>query len=338
MANRTTVKAKIVEKNVPTVTNAILTDMLNAEMCDNIKFNEDVAVVQIATSSSITVDFTGKDRVDLTRTGGSLAITVSGMEDGERKYLLITKTVGQRVAFVGVTDITTVAYNVSGLDRVLYEIVRKGIYYYARAWVSVGQATTSNQGIIELAITTESNILLDDEKAVTPATIPIGSTSQRGIFEAASSSEIDAGTDSAGTDSGGRNRPLVVIPSELIRKLATITTQPSWRTGSIATGWTGTIKYFKDTINNVHVVGKNIRTTSPITTTVGKLLFNLPSGYRPTVADDISYPVRVWNTGDGRRWGADVRVYLNALYFYTGYSYTMDGAHEVTFYIIFRVE
>ena len=90
MANRQTAKSNIVTKNVPTVTNAILTDMLNSELADNIVFGEDVAVVQNSSVSNITVDFTGKDRIDLTRTGGSLNITVAGMGDGETKYLLIS--------------------------------------------------------------------------------------------------------------------------------------------------------------------------------------------------------------------------------------------------------
>jgi len=135
MANRTTVKSNIVTQNVPTVTNAIMTNMLNAELADNVRFREDVAVIQASAISAIVVDFAGKDRVDLTRTGGSLAISVTGIDDGETKYLLVTKTAGQAVSWVGITDITPVKANADALPLVLYELVRKGANYFVKAWV-----------------------------------------------------------------------------------------------------------------------------------------------------------------------------------------------------------
>jgi hypothetical protein len=135
MANRTTVKSNIVTLNVPSVTNTIMNQMLNSELADNIRFREDVAVAQSSGSSAITVDFTGKDRVDLTRTGGSLAITVTGIGDGEEKFLLITKTAGQPITFVGVTDVTPVISGVTADSTVIYQIIRKGAVYVAKAWL-----------------------------------------------------------------------------------------------------------------------------------------------------------------------------------------------------------
>jgi len=152
MPNRTTVKSNIVTKNVPSVTNAILTDMLNAEIADNIKFLEDVAVTQVSTVTNITVDFTGKDRIDLTRTGGPLNITVSGLGDGQQVYLLVTKTVGRQISFINVTDVTPVPLNINSLSVVLYEIVRKSSLYYARAYVNtITEATTAQKGVVEKA-------------------------------------------------------------------------------------------------------------------------------------------------------------------------------------------
>lgn len=146
MANRTTVKNNIVTQNVPTVTNAILTNMLNTELADNLKFREDVAVSQSSGVTNITVNFTGRDRVDLTRTGGALNITVSGIADGEEVDLLITKTAGQPVTFVGITDITPIKENVTAVNLVLYSIRRKGANYYAKAWVeTVVRASQAEQ-------------------------------------------------------------------------------------------------------------------------------------------------------------------------------------------------
>ena len=244
MPNRTTVKSNIVTKNVPTVTNAIMTDMLNAELADNVSFREDVAVAQASSATNITVDFTGKDRIDLTRTGGGLNITLSGIGDGETKFLLVTKTSGQVVSFVGVTDITPIKANANALSIVLYEIIRKSSYYFAKAWVeNVKSATDSiegvletatqaesnalsainkivtpgrqplarqgQQGIVELANEAQANTLTDLFRAISPGTIPRSTESQKGIIEVASAAENDAGTPGS----------LAVVSSELKRKL-----------------------------------------------------------------------------------------------------------------------
>lgn len=244
MSNRTTAKSNIVTLNVPTVTNAILNDMLNGELADNVVFREDVAVNQVSAISNITVDFSGKDRVNLTRTGGNLVITLANIGDGETKFLLVTKTAGQAVTWVGVTDITPIKANANALSLVLYEIVRKGANYFAWAWVEnvktatdsiegvlpiatavevaaltslvkmvvpgrIPIASTTQKGVIEIANSTEANALSDTTRALTPGNVPISSTTQKGLIEVATAAENDAG--SAGN--------LAVIASELKRKL-----------------------------------------------------------------------------------------------------------------------
>jgi hypothetical protein len=201
MANRTTVKSNIITQNVPTVTNDILTGMLNGELADNVRFREDVAVSQSASASAISVDFTGKDRVDLQRTGGSLNITVSSIGDGETKFLLITKTAGQSVSWAGVTDVTPVKENADALSLVLYEIVRKGSNFFAKAWVETVIAATQ----------AEANGLTVTAPFIAPDTIPISSTGQAGILKIAGAGEIAAGTDSA----AGKGNVYAVPPSEL---------------------------------------------------------------------------------------------------------------------------
>lgn len=193
MANRTSAKSNIITKNVPTVTNAILTDMLNSDLADNLVFREDVAVLQNSSVSNITVDFTNKDRIDLTRTGGSLNITVTGLGDGDVKYLLIAKTAGQAVTFVGVTDVTPIKANANALSLVLYEITRKSSYYFAKAWVeNVKSATDTIEGVLETATQSESNALSAVNKIITPGRQPIASTTQKGLVELATLAEANA--------------------------------------------------------------------------------------------------------------------------------------------------
>lgn len=249
MANRTSAKSNIITKNVPTVTNAILTDMLNSDLADNLVFREDVAVLQNSSVSNITVDFTNKDRIDLTRTGGSLNITVTGLGDGDVKYLLIAKTAGQAVTFVGVTDVTPVKANANALSLVLYEITRKSSYYFAKAWVeNIKSATDTIEGVLETATQAESNSLSAVDKIITPGRQPIASTTQKGLVELATLAEAQALSSallaitpatlpsstetqkgiikvaSAAENDAGTAGSLAVIASELKRKLDALST------------------------------------------------------------------------------------------------------------------
>jgi hypothetical protein len=211
MANRTTVKNNIVAQNVPTVTNAILTGMLNTELADNVKFREDVANSFSMNPGSVNLLYNGLDRMDIIASGGNVTITLPNGQlfDGETKYLLLTKTSGATVTWIGVTDITPIKANADSLSLVLYEIVRKGTNYFAKAWVeNVKQATDTILGAAEIATAAECNSLTDILRIVTPGRIPVASTTQRGIIEHATSSQINAGT------SGN----LAVIASELKRK------------------------------------------------------------------------------------------------------------------------
>jgi hypothetical protein len=170
MNDRTTAKSNIVGLNVPSVTNAVMNQMLNDNICDNVVFRKDVTGPPLAFGlSNINLDFTGKDRLDITRTGGSLNITVAGIEDGERKFLLITKTPGQGITWVGVIDITPVTAYVSLAAVVLYEIVRKGSLYIANAWLkTIKQATEAYQGILAIATEAQAEAMAVSTKIITP--------------------------------------------------------------------------------------------------------------------------------------------------------------------------
>lgn len=173
MANRTTVKSNIQSLNVPSVSNADMEDMLNDNICDNVVFKEDVTQIRISTVTSIALDFTGRDRINLQRTGGSLSISVSNIVDGQVVYVDITKTPGQTVSWVGVTDVTPVQADVTAVSRVLYEIVRKNTSYYARAFVGIGSANESRKGLTKWASDSQIKLGSDtdsgDSLAVRPS-------------------------------------------------------------------------------------------------------------------------------------------------------------------------
>lgn len=307
--NRTTAKTNITTINVPSVSNAEMNTMLKDELADNIVFLADVAVVQTSSTTNITVNFTDKDRIDLTRTGGALNITVSGLDDGTLKYLKITKTAGEAITWVGVTDITPVKENITSQTLVLYEIIRKGSDYFARAWVeTVIQATdtvkgvlriatqiehenltdndiacvpgrlpisnTVKQGLIQIADSTEHNDLSSVSLACVPGRLPAASTSQRGLIEHADTAQFEAGTDIEGLD------PLCARPSDIINKF---NNQQAWITATLKAGWSGTLKYFKDAFGFVHVWTANLQRSTDVTGTSSVEFWETPSDHRPDV-------------------------------------------------------
>lgn len=274
--NRTTVKSDIVGINVPSVTNAELNTMLNEKMNDNLKFLEDTAKIQTSSLSNITVDFNGWDRIDLTRTGGPLNITVAGIKDGEEVSLLITKTTGQPITWSGVTDITPVKDNVTSESVVLYSVINKNSNYYALAWTeTVKQATDAVDGVLKTATVSEHNALSVTNKACVPGRLPISADSQKGLIQVASVSEHNALSitnksvvpgriprtsetqsgvsewadatqaqneqDTEGADS------LVIRPSIMAQYIRENVTQfPTRFALSKNSGWSGTLRYSRD--------------------------------------------------------------------------------------------
>lgn len=316
MANRTTVKSNIITKNVPSVSNVILTDMLNAELADNLKFKEDVAVIQASAVSNIVCDFAGKDRIDLTRTGGSLNISVANIGDGDTVFIVVNKTAGQAVTFTGVTDITNVKTYADALTTVLYEIVRKGNNYFAWAWVeTVKQATESIAGVLRIASTAEANALTAADRIITPANLPRGATSQKGIAQLATQAEANALTEAnkylspailprsttsqvgmvkiadanaidAGMDNPYTGVYLVVPPSQLKRKLDELATVlPTWTTVNLApTGWNGTLQYYVDAVGMLHIRAVSLYKNLHIGVAEENLIWNM-SGFLPDAAE-----------------------------------------------------
>jgi hypothetical protein len=248
--NRNTVKNDIVAMCIPSVSNAEMITILNSELADNLKFREDKALPQTSVPNAVLLDFTGKDRIDLIATGGPVIISISSgtIADGETVHLLLIKTGGQSISWVSVTDITPVKANVTAVGMVLYEIVRKGSYYYSRAWIeSPLNAMDSIPGVISPATVAEHKSLTIMNKACVPGRLPMSSVIQTGIVKIAATGQINNGDD---TDPGSNQ--LVVQPSELLRK---IREQIAWVDLGITAFFTSVIKlqYYMDSCKNVHI-------------------------------------------------------------------------------------
>jgi hypothetical protein len=163
---------------------------------------------------------------------------------------------------------------------VLYEIVRKSSYFFAKAWAeNVKSATDGIEGVLKTATQAESNGLSVTNKIVTPGRMPIAGDAQRGVAEIATAAECNALADTtryvtpgriplatetqqgiirvatqAENDAGTAGN-IAVIASELARKLQTSGEALSF-TGVTATGLSITTLFGKKTGNVLFLTGR----------------------------------------------------------------------------------
>ena len=149
MANRATVKSNIDTLNVPSVTNSVMGEMLKDNLADNLVFLEDEVGILNPSSQNFTVDFTGNDRINVTKTGSPLNITCAGLGDGNVKYMLITKSAGQVITFVNATDVTPKQDMTDDMTTVLYRVTKKGTTIWTEAVaLTIGRNQTIPLGAI----------------------------------------------------------------------------------------------------------------------------------------------------------------------------------------------
>lgn len=260
MANRNTVKANVVTKNVPTVTNAILTDILNTEMNDNIRFKEDYATAITATGGGATLDYSVYDRIDLTNLGSDTGLVVTGMNDGEEKWLVLNKTVGTKVNWFGVTNIDGSQEKIDAASKVVFQIFRKGSLYYSKALLPEGAATAAVEGVTRYATMSEVNAETSQVLAISPYTlarrVPLATQVAAGKVELATTDEITAGTDTSGSN------PLVVKPSQLKTSNDRITTVEGKTTRYIAYKETTSAQLVNAASTQTFTITHNLGTTS----------------------------------------------------------------------------
>jgi hypothetical protein len=343
MANRTTVKSDIVGLNIPSVSNATMTTMLNNKIADNVKFREDVAVVQNSVVSNITCDFTGKDRIDLTRTGGSLSIFVSGIGDGESVFLKITKSADQQISFLNAMDITPNIELAYSPTNILYEILRKGSQYFAKAWYNTVVGASSTQGLIAIATVAENNALANSYKACVPGRLPLSTGSQKGLVRLAAD------------DAEGKSdtRAIAATPRDVNQAIYNIkNTNDAWINLAVGSGFAraNVLQYFKDNAGNVHVRCKGLQVyySYPDLPIVLLEVGLLPVGYRPkdcmvkffvqSVKSDPedSWPPNLANTLFGQV-NIDGEIYIiNRPISAFGAIMAIDMVQS--FYVIFRAE
>ena len=156
-SNRTTVKTNVNNKIVPVMITETHREVLNADFADNIVFREDVVSSTYSGSNPVNVCFSGRDRANLVVTGTiNVAMTLTGLDDGDVKFILLTKTANKTVTFLNANDLTPIQDYITAASKVLYRITSKNGTYYAEALKqTIRQATDSILGIQRNATTAE---------------------------------------------------------------------------------------------------------------------------------------------------------------------------------------
>lgn len=121
--NRTALKAQVAAW-AATLDLEVTHKPTEQNILDSVVLNRDV-VSSIASSGTITLDFTGAEVVELTTTN-DCTISFTGIETGESKVLIINKELGNILTFVAVSGIIDDDYVSASLEYCVFLVTKKG--------------------------------------------------------------------------------------------------------------------------------------------------------------------------------------------------------------------
>ena len=101
--NKTELITEVNTKIVPTVTTAVHRGLLNDDIIESIVLRKDTIAAQTVFSGAITVDYSNKDLVTITAPD-NLTVAFTNIENGDVKYVAITKIAGKTVSFASAND------------------------------------------------------------------------------------------------------------------------------------------------------------------------------------------------------------------------------------------
>jgi len=133
--NRVEAIAQVNTKIVPIVTNTIHKDLLNNDILNSTVFRKDVINSTTASGGLATCNFSNTDLITLSLSD-SVNISFTGLENGDVKYLYVTKPVAKSVTFSAATEVTPFIKNITDLKTsVLYQIFSKNGLIFIKAIV-----------------------------------------------------------------------------------------------------------------------------------------------------------------------------------------------------------
>lgn len=143
IGNRVETQSVVTSTIVPTVTNAIHRGLLNNDILESVLFRKDVIGSETPSAGTVTVDFSDKDCATIT-TAVNLSISFTGLQNGDVKYIALTKGIANTVSFSGATDQTYYKNEVNTLlTYVVYQVFNKNGIIYVQAIYSPTQLVNS---------------------------------------------------------------------------------------------------------------------------------------------------------------------------------------------------
>jgi len=145
-------------------------ELIDDDFAASVMYRKDVAGSDSG-GGSVSVSFLDIDYVSFTITGGvGVSITPTNVQQGEVKYLKITKAVGETVAFAGSTLEASNDNYITSLTEITFTIYNKdGNVQVVPITDTIPVSNETNKGIIEIASTAEAQGLVNDNNAITPA-------------------------------------------------------------------------------------------------------------------------------------------------------------------------
>ncbi len=146
--------------------------LVNDVFAKSVVFRKDVSTTDTAATATKTLDFTDIDFITVTQST-NVTYTLSGIQQGEIKYLKITKSAGQSIAFSGATQEDENSTYIQALTSIMYEIFNKDGSIQVRAISkTIPSASETYKGIVEFANATEAADYSNFSMAVAPARMP----------------------------------------------------------------------------------------------------------------------------------------------------------------------
>lgn len=220
--NRTEIKTAVTTALVPTLTLAQHITLLNDEVNESTVFRKDVIASETPIGAAVTIDYSDKDTATVTITV-STTVSFTNIENGDVKYLVITKGAGNTISFAGATDLTNFNIYINSQAGIfLYSISNKNGVIYTKASTGAGTfdparlplANTTAIGAAERTTQAEVDGGIDNARIVTPSTL-------RGtLFVDAQIPDLDAARITTGTFAAAL-MPLATETAVGARELAT---------------------------------------------------------------------------------------------------------------------
>ncbi len=128
--NRTEAQAEVTSALVPTLDLTEHKALLNDEILSSTVMRKDVIATETPGGGTVTINYANKDTATAI-TAGDLVVSFSGIENGDVKYLSITKAATDEITFSGATDVSARrGYTDLVSTLVVYQVFDKnGIIY-----------------------------------------------------------------------------------------------------------------------------------------------------------------------------------------------------------------